>query len=467
MITISLLILRWFFSLGAVADRVRQVRGQSSRVLKQTTRGLESQPGIGPALRWGRSLPLLIWLVGLVILVALLPPLMGSYWTRVVAYVGLYIMLGLGLNVVVGFAGLLDLGYVAFYAIGAYCYALAASPHFDLHVAFWIMLPVCMIVAALSGVLLGIPVLRMRGDYLAIVTLGFGEIIRIVMLNLSNFEIAPFTMTWFDIAAVIVLGAALGVVLWGRLVPAERQPWWLARFKRYLGWGWLGLAVILGLISLLLQGVLAPVLVFDGVRINITNGPQGIFLIDPPRIDLSIGDLRLVNFAFDSPIHFYYLMLVGCILAAFFTDRLNNSRVGRAWVAMREDEDAAEMMGVDTLRAKLLAFGIGASLGGLGGAIFAAWQGSIFPDDFSLMVSINVLSLIIIGGMGSIPGVLVGAFALIGLPEVLREIQQLRLLFFGDLLMAMMIFRPEGFIPSTRRRLEVHEASTPTTVGSE
>ena len=302
----------------------------------------------------------------LVFATLLLPVFVGNYWTQVLGDIGIYIMLGIGLNVVVGFAGLLDLGYVAFYAIGAYGYALLASPHFGFHIPFWLMLPGCVALAAGGGALLGIPVLRMRGDYLAIVTLGFGEIIRIILNNLDR----------------------------------------------------------------------------------VTNGPRGILRIDPPFI----GD-----FSVNTPVRWYYMILAGIIFSVFVADRLNNSRIGRAWIAMREDQDTAEIMGINILKYKLLAFIIGASFAGVGGAVFAARQGSVFPENFSLMVSINVLCLIIIGGMGSIPGVILGAMILIGLPEVLRGVQQYRMLAFGALLVAMMIFRPTGIIPSSRRKMDVTE----------
>ena len=305
-----------------------------------------------------------IYLAVLIIFLLLLPPFVGNYWTQILGDIGIYIILGIGLNVVVGFAGLLDLGYVAFYAIGAYGYALLASPQFDIHIPFWLMLPACVALAAGGGALLGIPVLRMRGDYLAIVTLGFGEIIRIILNNLDP----------------------------------------------------------------------------------VTNGPRGLLRIDPPTMG---------NFAINSPGRWYYMILAGILISVFIADRLNNSRIGRAWIAMREDQDAASVMGINILKTKLLAFTIGASFAGIGGAIFAARQGSIFPENFSLMVSINVLCLIIIGGMGSIPGVILGAIVLIGLPEVLREVQQYRMLTFGGLLVAMMIFRPTGFIPSARRKMEL------------
>ena len=310
------------------------------------------------------TLPVWLQLVLIIGFIAVLPPFIGGYWTHVLAYVGIYVMLGIGLNVVVGFAGLLDLGYVAFYAVGAYTYALLASPHFGVHVPFWVMIPACAAIAAFGGALLGIPVLRMRGDYLAIVTLGFGEIIRILINNL-------------DI---------------------------------------------------------------------LTNGPKGLLKIDPPTIG---------TFRFTTPAHFYYLILAGCLLSAFVASRLNNSRIGRAWTAMREDQDAAALMGIDILKYKLMAFAIGASFAGVGGIIFAAKQGSIFPDDFSVMVSVNVVCLIIIGGVGSIPGVILGAIVLIGIPEVLRAVAMYRMLVFGLLLVIMMIFRPMGILPSTRRKLEL------------
>ncbi len=295
----------------------------------------------------------------------LIPFQQRAFWVRVVGYTGLYIILGLGLNIVVGFAGLLDLGYVAFYAIGAYTYALLASGQFGTHISFWLVLPLAALLAAIAGILLGIPVLRMRGDYLAIVTLGFGEIIRILVTNLKN----------------------------------------------------------------------------------ITNGSQGIVGIDKPV---------LFGMKLSSGTHFYYLIFLFLVVTVIVVNRLNHSRVGRAWIAMREDEDVAQMTGVNTTFYKLLAFASGALIGGFGGAIFSAWQGSIFPDNFNLFVSINVICLIIIGGIGSIPGVIIGSIALIALPDILRQFSDYRLLLFGLLLVVMMIARPEGFIPSRRLRLELH-----------
>jgi ABC-type branched-subunit amino acid transport system permease subunit len=304
-----------------------------------------------------------------IVALLVLPLVLGRYWNYALGTVGIYVMLGLGLNIVVGFAGLLDLGYVAFFAIGAYTVAIltAPQPH-GIMMSFWLALPIGVLVAALSGVLLGVPVLRMRGDYLAIVTLGFGEIIRILSKSdaLSGF----------------------------------------------------------------------------------TGGPRGI---------RAVGGPELFGIPVNSALHYVYAILGGIVLVAFVTHRLQHSRVGRAWMAMREDEDVAEAMGVYTLKYKLLAFAIGAAFAGLGGVIYASRNQFTGPEDFTLIVSINVLCLVIIGGMGSIPGVIVGALVLKGLPEVLRELDEYRMLFFGALLIFMMIVRPEGLWPSQRRRMELHE----------
>jgi branched-chain amino acid transport system permease protein len=277
----------------------------------------------------------------------------------------------LGLNIVIGFAGLLDLGYVGFYAIGAYTIAVLTSPNYPFHASFWLALPVAMVAAAIAGALLGIPVLRLRGDYLAIVTLGFGEIIRII------YKFNP-----------------------------------------------------------------------------LTGGPQGVLNVAPPTFTIPFLNYTV---AFSSSTPFWYLIFFTCILVAFIALRLNNSRLGRSWTAMREDEDAAEAMGIDTTRVKLLAFGSGAFFAGLGGAIYASRQQHIFPDDFTLLVSINALALIIIGGLGSIPGVIIGSIVLIGLPEVLRPIADYRLLAYAALLVVMMLVRPAGLIPAARQQREFRE----------
>ncbi|MBN1305604.1 MAG: hypothetical protein JXA13_14290 [Anaerolineales bacterium] len=316
-----------------------------------------------------RANPLTRYVVyGLLLLFVFLMPLqIGQYWNYTVGTIGIYVLLGLGLNIVVGMAGLLDLGYVAFFAIGAYSVALltAPTPH-NLQWSFWLVLPIGIILASLTGILLGIPVLRMRGDYLAIVTLGFGEIIRILSKSVL---LTPFS-----------------------------------------------------------------------------GGPKGVF---------NVGAPTLFGKPFNSDVNFVWLITLGCLLVIFVTNRLQNSRVGRAWEAMREDETVAQAMGINTLTHKLMAFAIGAAFAGLGGILFASRNQFTGPEDHSLMVSINVLSLVIVGGMGSIPGVIAGAFVLKGLPEILRQLENYRVLFFGVLLVVMMVIRPEGLIPGSRQKLEL------------
>ncbi len=303
----------------------------------------------------------------------ILPPLLGAFFSQVLDTVGLYILMGLGLNIVVGFAGLLDLGYVAFYAIGAYTMGVFTSPELGFFNLTWFQaLPIALVVSAFAGLILGLPVLKMRGDYLAIVTLGFGEIVRLLALS-----------DWL-------------------------RPW--------LG------------------------------------GSQGIQRIQQP----TIGSLILAN-----QMQLYYVFLAGCAIAAFVAWRLKDSRMGRAWMAVREDEDVAVAMGIPPVATKLMAFAVGATFSGLGGAILAAQLTSVYAHGMNFIVSINVLSLIIIGGMGSIPGVLVGALALMGLPEILREFAEFRYLVYGAALVGMMLTRPEGLWPEARRRLELHEVAGP------
>ncbi|WML92479.1 ABC transporter permease subunit [Thiothrix lacustris] len=334
-------------------------------------------------------------LVGLILLPFLVEASLGKSWLRIIDFALLYIMLALGLNIVVGYAGLLDLGYVAFYAVGAYCWALLASPHFGLNLPFWVILPVGAAVAALFGVLLGTPTLRLRGDYLAIVTLGFGEIIRIFINNLN-----------------------------------------------------------------------APV--------NITNGPQGITSIEPISIGgFSLGKTQeVLGLTLSSPHLYYYLFLLCVALVVFVCMRLENSRIGRAWVAIREDEMAAAAAGINTRNIKLLAFAMGATFGGLSGGLFASFQGFVSPESFNLMESIMILSMIVLGGMGNIVGVIVGAILVTVIPEALRytgDLQQavfgkvfvdpadLRMLLFGMALVLMMLLRPSGLLPSKQRRQELAE----------
>jgi len=332
------------------------------------------------------------WLIVIVALAApLLAMMVGPSWVRVLDFALLYIMLALGLNLVVGFAGLLDLGYIAFYAVGAYVFAFLASPHFDIHWPFWVVLPLAAGFAALAGIALGFPVLRLRGDYLAIVTLGFGEIVRIFLNNLNY-------------------------------------------------------------------------------PVNITNGPQGINALDPIVIfgwDLSQHLQVTENFAISSLFLYYYFFLAAVVGSIIFIGRLQISRVGRAWAAMRDDELAAKAIGINTRNLKLLAFSLGATFGGVAGALFGAFQGFVSPESFSLMESIAVLTMVVFGGMGNVAGAIVGALILSSLPEILRHIalpvqqalfgtvildpEVLRMLLLSLAMILMMLLRPAGLIPASAR----------------
>ncbi len=351
-----------------------------------------------------RRNPTLAWagivLVGATLLV--LPFVLasaGTFWVRITNQAILYCFLALGLNIVVGFAGLLDLGYIAFYAVGAYVYALLASPHFNLHLPFWIILPMGAAVACLFGVLLGAPTLKLRGDYLAIVTLGFGEIIRIFLNNLS-------------------------------------QP------------------------------------------VNITNGPQGLYMIDPFRLGSFNFAQRetILGLDFSGPVKYYYFFLAALLAVIVINMRLQDSRIGRAWEAIREDEVAARAMGINTRNIKLLAFAMGASFGGIAGGMFAAVQGFISPESFILVESVMVLAMVVLGGMGNIWGVVLGAVLLSFVPELLREWvgpaqtalfgkmliepEVIRMLLFGLALVLMMLFRPAGILPSALRKRELEGVKT-------
>jgi branched-chain amino acid transport system permease protein len=345
----------------------------------------------------------------------------GNSWVRIIDVALLYIMLALGLNIVVGFAGLLDLGYIAFFAIGAYLAGLLASPQFvivleslqmefpaaadylisslppdvvtqGLHLSVWLIVPLAAVVAGIAGAVLGAPTLKLRGDYLAIVTLGFGEIIRIFMNNLNG-------------------------------------------------------------------------------PVNITNGPQGINLIDPVRIGSvsfagQSGVVSFGSFSMPSVNAYYFLFLLLCVLTVFVARRLQHSRLGRAWIAIREDEIAAKAMGINVRNVKLLAFAMGASFGGVAGAMFGAFQGFISPESFTLTESIAVLAMVVLGGIGHVPGVILGAVLLAALPEILRhtvepvqmalfghvwvEAEVLRQLLYGLALVLIMLIRPAGLWPSPR-----------------
>ena len=340
------------------------------------------------------------WILGGVALL-ILPLILqyfGNAWVRIADLALLYVMLALGLNIVVGYAGLLDLGYVAFYAVGAYLFALLASPHLSetfaafaamfpngLHTSLWLVIPVALLVAACTGVLLGIPVLKLRGDYLAIVTLGFGEIIRIFLNNLDH-------------------------------------------------------------------------------PVNLTNGPKGLGQIDSVKVfGLDLGkSLDLFGFSISNVTLYYYLFLALVIVTIIVCYRLQDSRIGRAWMAIREDEIAAKAMGINTRNMKLLAFGMGASFGGVSGAMFAAFQGFVSPESFSLMESVMIVAMVVLGGIGHIPGVILGAVLLSSLPEVLRYVAGplqamtdgrldsaiLRQLLIALAMIIIMLMRPRGLWPA-------------------
>lgn len=315
------------------------------------------------------------YLIAIVAGIAVLfPHFFSSYQTNVMTTALMYVVLGLGLNIVVGLAGLLDLGFVAFYAVGAYSYALL-NHHFGL--GFWQVLPLGGTLAAIFGILLGFPVLRLRGDYLAIVTLGFGEIIRLVLEN------------------------------WGEF----------------------------------------------------SKGPSGISNIARPSffgIDLSLDQ---------SILYVYYLMIIFVIITIFIVNRLQDSRLGRAWIALREDEIACQAMGVDKRKTKLVAFSLGAFWAGIVGVVFAAKTTFINPASFTFLESAIILSIVVLGGMGSIIGVIFGALILILMPEYLRALSEYRMLAFGGILVCMMIFRPQGLI-SNLRRTYTFKKKTRTSVSS-
>ncbi|WP_342641150.1 ABC transporter permease subunit [Rhodoligotrophos ferricapiens] len=290
------------------------------------------------------------------IVLAACVPFMPNYYVRVLDSILIYILLGMGLNIVIGYAGLLDLGFVAFYAIGAYTYALLASPQLDLHLPFLLILLIASLLGAIAGILLGIPVLRLRGDYLAIVTLGFGEIIRVLINN------------------------------------ADR----------------------------------------------VTNGPKGI---------ASIDRINMFGLTISTPKDIFWLLLVTCIIVGIVVWRLQNSILGKAWMAIREDQDAARGIGINTTNAKLAAFAISATIGSIAGVIFASFQRFVSPESFTFQESVLIVLIIVIGGVGNILGVIAGAFILILLPELLRDYAEYRMLLLGLLMAVLIIVRPHGLVP--------------------
>ncbi|WP_296509014.1 ABC transporter ATP-binding protein [Rhodoferax sp.] len=344
-----------------------------------------------------RLLTMLAAAAGLLILPFILQGF-GNAWVRIADMALLFVLLALGLNIVVGYAGLLDLGYVAFFAIGAYMYGLMSSPHLietfpaiaamfpdGMHTPIWLVIPLGAALAGIFGVLLGAPTLRLRGDYLAIVTLGFGEIIRVFMNNLDH-------------------------------------------------------------------------------PVNITNGPKGINQIDPLHFfGLNLGKkLMIGDFEIASVTLYYYLFLALVVVSVIISHRLELSRVGRAWMAIREDEIAAKAMGINTRNMKLLAFGMGATFGGVSGAMFASFQGFISPESFSLMESVMIVAMVVLGGVGYLPGVILGAVLLAALPEVLRYVAGplqtltdgrldasiLRQLLIALAMISVMLLRPRGLWPA-------------------
>ena len=338
-----------------------------------------------------------LWAIALLLLPLMLQSV-GNAWVRIADMALLYVLLALGLNIVVGYAGLLDLGFVAFFALGAYMFGLLASPHLTdtfpwiaamfpdgLHTPLWAVIPIGAALAGLFGVLLGAPTLKLRGDYLAIVTLGFGEIIRVFMNNLDN-------------------------------------------------------------------------------PVNITNGPKGLGAIDPMtvmghplsrKLDLGFVELSSVT-------QYYYLFLALVLVSVLICYRLQTSRIGRAWMAIREDEIAAKAMGINTRNLKLIAFGMGATFGGVAGVMFASFQGFVSPESFSLMESVMIVAMVVLGGLGHLPGVILGAVLLSALPEVLRYVAGplqamtdgrldaaiLRQLLIALAMILIMLWRPRGLWPA-------------------
>ena len=350
----------------------------------------------------GKLIVFLIAAVALLALPLILQSTGSNSWVRIVDIALLYVLLALGLNIVVGYAGLLDLGYIAFFAVGAYVFALLGSPHLadtfpaikamfpnGLHYSIWWVMILAAVIAGVVGMILGAPTLKLRGDYLAIITLGFGEIIRIFLLNMDR-------------------------------------------------------------------------------PVNITNGPKGISQIDAltvfginmgQRQTISLGDW---SYTFQPVTMYYYLFLFFVLLSIVLSYRLQDSRIGRAWMAIREDEIAAKAMGLNTRNLKLLAFGMGATFGGMSGVLFASFQRFVSPESFSLMESVMVVAMVVVGGIGHIPGVILGALLLAGLPEVLRHVagpltewtggrlgpEILRQLLIALAMVVVMLLRPKGLWPS-------------------
>jgi branched-chain amino acid transport system permease protein len=334
-------------------------------------------PVFSPIKKTVTGVPVKVY-IGFLLIIAVIYPMAASrYMVDVGITCLIYVMLGLGINIVVGLAGLLDLGYIAFYAVGAYSYSLL---NLNFGMSFWTCLPAGIILGAVCGCIIGYPTLKMRGDYLAIVTLGFGEIVRLVLNN------------------------------WDKL----------------------------------------------------TKGPNGLLGMSKPTLiypAFADGGLTWITYPLKSLTSLYYLILVLAILTVIGVNRLDNSRIGRAWVAIREDEVAAELSGVPTTWLKLLAYAMGAAFASVGGAFFAAKLSYTNPNFFIFMESCIVLCIVVLGGVGSIPGIVLAALVLIAAPEGFRELQNYRMLAFGGAMTVMMVLKPEGLIPASRRKRELHEAN--------
>jgi branched-chain amino acid transport system permease protein len=357
---------------AAVSAGVSVLRSRfGSRVRERLVGSGAGAPGFAP----GRLLLLALAFGALVVA----PRLFGSVISDSLGFVMVFALLGIGLNIVVGYAGLLDLGYVFFFAVGAYSMALLTGATLNVYglppepalvgsLNFYVAIPIVMLIAAGAGLLIGAPVLRLRGDYLALVTLGLGEMVTVLIAS----------------------------------------PWF----------------------------------------VPLVGGPSGM---------RGITDAAIGGYAFRDPQQFYYLALAFVLVAMFVSWRLAASRVGRAWTALREDEQTADAMGISTTRFKLLAFAIGGAIGSLGGALFAVKIGSLTPASFQVIISIQVLGIVVLGGLGSLPGVIVGALVLVGLPGLLREFEEFRLLAYGGALVAIMVLRPQGLVPNVRRSRELRE----------
>ena len=362
--------------IALVTAGISVLKARQGETLRGAIRGRGNGERRGPLTLTPLSIVLALAGLGAVLIA---PHVLGSVIAEVLGTVMVFALLGIGLNIVVGYAGLLDLGYVFFFTLGAYSLALltgatlntfvgSTDPAVALDLNFYVAVPVVIVIAAIAGVLIGAPVLRLRGDYLALVTLGLGEMIVVLVTS----------------------------------------PW------------------------------LGP----------LVGGPQGM---------RDITNAAIGNFGFRDPKHFYYLAFAFVVLALFVSWRLANSRIGRAWTALREDEQVADAMGVSTTSYKLLAFAMGGAIGSVGGALFAVKIGSLTPASFQVLVSIQVLGIVILGGIGSLPGVIVGSLVLVGLPGLLREFEEYRLLAYGAAVVAVMLLRPQGLIPNVRRSRELHE----------